>query len=153
MSISHPLPPPLRPYSNGMRPSNVHLPVFGELIMIRLPFDMHGPPSTLLIRPSAAVLPATTTTLASFGLPSIPRRAGKLPSMSAVHTFTLRTQSPSCVLSRQTSSTISCLCRRTLVPPLPQHSVSRFHLTVPTSRRRHAGSSPSLSLSTWAIKR
>jgi len=47
MSISHPLPPPLRPYSNGMRPSNVHLPVFGELIMIRLPFDMHGPPSTL----------------------------------------------------------------------------------------------------------
>ena len=47
MSVSRPLPPPLRPYSNGMRPSNVRLPVFGELIMIRLPFDMHGPPSTL----------------------------------------------------------------------------------------------------------
>lgn len=47
MSVSCPLAPPLRPYSNGVRASNVRLPAIGELIMIRLPFDMHGPPSTL----------------------------------------------------------------------------------------------------------
>jgi len=47
MSVSHPLPPPLRPYSNGVRTANVRLPDIRELIMIRFPFDMRGPPSTL----------------------------------------------------------------------------------------------------------
>jgi len=47
MSVSRPLPPPLRPYSNGRRAANVRLPAIGELIMIRFPFDACGPPSTL----------------------------------------------------------------------------------------------------------
>jgi hypothetical protein len=47
MSAPRPLPPPLRPYSNRVRDENVRLPAIGELIMLRLPFDMRGPPSTL----------------------------------------------------------------------------------------------------------
>jgi hypothetical protein len=56
MSASRPLPPPLRPYSNGMPVANVRLPHIGELIMIRLPFDMRGPPSSL---PHSALSGAT----------------------------------------------------------------------------------------------
>jgi len=47
MSVSRPLPPPLRPFSNGERAENVRIPALGELIMIRFPFDARGPPSTL----------------------------------------------------------------------------------------------------------
>lgn len=43
---SHPL-APLRPYVNGERDMNVHLPAIGELIMMRLPFNMPGPTSII----------------------------------------------------------------------------------------------------------
>jgi hypothetical protein len=56
MSLSRTLHPPLRPYSNGKPAANVRVPHIGELIMIRLPFDMRGPPSTL---PDTALSGAT----------------------------------------------------------------------------------------------
>ncbi|KAL0640250.1 hypothetical protein Q9L58_000528 [Maublancomyces gigas] len=43
---SHPL-PPLRPFVNGVRDRNVRFPRIGELVLIRLPFDISGPASII----------------------------------------------------------------------------------------------------------